>query len=86
MEVLFKPGYLDPSYGNIRISQVLALLLILGAITLIIVRRKSGLASAYYHDPIVTSKPERNGGTDASTAKLDDASSNKEDEASNQKE
>ncbi|MNZ58583.1 Prolipoprotein diacylglyceryl transferase [compost metagenome] len=61
MAIVFNQGYLDPSYGNIRISQVLALLLIIGAIILIIVRRRTGLASAYYHDPIVTSKPERNG-------------------------
>ncbi|MBD2872619.1 prolipoprotein diacylglyceryl transferase [Paenibacillus arenilitoris] len=60
MELVFMQGYLDPSYGNIRISQALALLLIIGAIVLIIVRRRTGHASAHYNDPIVTSKPERN--------------------------
>lgn len=64
MEIVFKLGYLDPAYGNIRISQALALLLILGAIVLIVVRRRTGLASERYLDPIVTSKPERNDGVD----------------------
>lgn len=64
MEVAFSQGYLDPSYGNIRISQVVALLLIIGAIVLIIVRRKTGMASVRYLDPIVTTRPERNGGVD----------------------
>lgn len=70
MELVFKQGYLDPAYGNIRISQVLALLLILGSIVLIVVRRKTGLASAHYLDPIVTSKPERNGGIDAAPTEV----------------
>ncbi|WP_424768580.1 prolipoprotein diacylglyceryl transferase [Paenibacillus sp. sgz302251] len=68
MEVLFVQGYLDPSYGNVRISQALALLLIASMIVLIIVRRKTGLADAYYHDPIVSSKPERNVSADEAAA------------------
>lgn len=86
MEILFKQGYLDPAYGNIRISQVLALLLIVAAIVFIVVRRKSGLPKAYYHDPIVTSRPDRNGGSDAATAALEDSSSSKEDAGSKGKE
>lgn len=62
---VFDPGYLDPSYGNIRISQLLALLLILGAIAFIIIRRVTGAANVYYSDPIVTSRPERNGEPEA---------------------
>jgi phosphatidylglycerol---prolipoprotein diacylglyceryl transferase len=80
---LFKQGYLDPAYGNIRISQVLALLLIIGAVALIIVRRKTGLATARYLDPITTTKPERNGGSDAASVNaVHNASSSKEDEVS----
>ncbi|MHA7965412.1 prolipoprotein diacylglyceryl transferase [Paenibacillus sp. CAU 1782] len=57
---VFEPGYLDPAYGNIRISQLLALLLIAAAIVFIIVRRVTGAANVRYSDPIITTKPERN--------------------------
>ncbi|CAM4293432.1 prolipoprotein diacylglyceryl transferase [Paenibacillus alkaliterrae] len=72
MEVMFLQGYLDPAYGNVRISQVMALLLILGAIVLIVVRRRTGLAFAYYHDPIVSSKPEKNDGANGAVADLNE--------------
>jgi phosphatidylglycerol:prolipoprotein diacylglycerol transferase len=49
-------GYLDPAYGNIRISQLLALILVLSGIVFIAVRRASGAAVVYYHDPIVSTK------------------------------
>lgn len=78
MEVAFSQGYLDPSYGNIRISQVVALLLIIGAIVLIIVRRKTGLASVRYQDPIVTTRPERNGGVDPVDTSKDGTTTGKE--------
>lgn len=53
----FEQGYLDPSYGNIRISQLLALLIIVAAILLIIIRRVTGEPKAHYSDPIVCTKP-----------------------------
>jgi len=53
MRLLFgEPGYLDPAYGNIRSSQLLALLLVIAAIALIAGRRAGGRASVYYGDPI----------------------------------
>lgn len=61
MDTVFDQGYLDPAYGNIRISQMLALLLILAAIVFIVVRRLGASAKLYYSDPIVTTRPERNG-------------------------
>ncbi|WP_214626611.1 prolipoprotein diacylglyceryl transferase [Paenibacillus agaridevorans] len=61
MTGVFDQGYLDPAYGNIRISQMLALLLIVAAIAFIIIRRATGNATVRYLDPIVTTKPERNG-------------------------
>ncbi|WP_168118877.1 prolipoprotein diacylglyceryl transferase [Paenibacillus sp. HB172176] len=61
MDTVFDRGYLDPSYGNIRISQALAVLLIIGAILFIVLRRVNGKANVYYADPIVTTRPERNG-------------------------
>ncbi|MEK3884918.1 prolipoprotein diacylglyceryl transferase [Paenibacillus sp. PL2-23] len=61
MDAVFDAGYLDPSYGNIRISQMLALLLILAAIAFIVIRRLNGGPKVYYSDPVVTTKPERNG-------------------------
>ncbi|MFD0589771.1 prolipoprotein diacylglyceryl transferase [Paenibacillus sp. GCM10027627] len=61
MNGVFDPGYLDPAYGNIRISQLIALLLVVGAIIFVVWRRVNGTAPVYYSDPIVTTKPERNG-------------------------
>lgn len=52
----FEQGYLDPAYGNIRSSQLFALLIILLAIVLIVFRRVTGRSRAYYSDPIVSSK------------------------------
>lgn len=52
----FEQGYFDPAYGNIRISQLLALLIIIAAIIIIVVRRVTGQANAYYSDPIVSTK------------------------------
>lgn len=52
----FEPGALDPEYGNIRISQLLAILIVIAAVVLIIYRRKSGLSSARYSDPIISTK------------------------------
>lgn len=52
----FQEGYLDPAYGNVRISQLLAIVFFVVAIVLIIVRRKNGQANIRYSDPIVSSK------------------------------
>ncbi|MGZ0039158.1 prolipoprotein diacylglyceryl transferase [Paenibacillus ottowii] len=52
----FEPGYLDPSYGNVRISQLLAIFIIVAAVIFILVRRRKGSAVARYSDPIVSSK------------------------------
>jgi len=54
MLLLAPPGKMD--YGNIRVSQMLAVLLILAAIALIVYRRAKGYSSARYSDPIVSSK------------------------------
>ncbi|MFE4714711.1 prolipoprotein diacylglyceryl transferase [Paenibacillus sp. NPDC056722] len=58
----FEPGFLDPNYGNIRISQLLSLLIIVAAVVLIIIRRTTGQPKAHYSDPIVSTKT---GNTDA---------------------
>ncbi|MDO7908497.1 prolipoprotein diacylglyceryl transferase [Paenibacillus sp. JX-17] len=52
----FEQGFLDPNYGNVRVSQMLALIIIIVAIILIIVRRATGRAKEHYNDPIVSSK------------------------------
>ncbi|MFS0724716.1 prolipoprotein diacylglyceryl transferase [Paenibacillus sp. 1P07SE] len=54
----FTPGALDPAYGNVRISQLLALVIILVCIALIVIRRSTGAASQRYLDPIVSSKAD----------------------------
>lgn len=56
MTLVFEQGYLDPVYGNVRISQLLALLLIIFMIGLVIYRRVTGLAKERYSDPIVSTK------------------------------
>ncbi|MFB5761927.1 prolipoprotein diacylglyceryl transferase [Paenibacillus medicaginis] len=52
----FEPGYLDPAYGDVRISQLLAVGLVVAAVIFIIMRRTSGRAPERYSDPIVSSK------------------------------
>ncbi|EAA9756120.1 prolipoprotein diacylglyceryl transferase, partial [Salmonella enterica] len=52
----FEQGYLDPAYGNVRISQLLAIGIIVVAIVFIVVRRMTGKADVRYSDPIVSSK------------------------------
>ncbi|CAG7648785.1 Phosphatidylglycerol--prolipoprotein diacylglyceryl transferase [Paenibacillus solanacearum] len=49
--------------GNVRISQLLAVLIVISAIVLIIVRRRTGAASEYYADPIyrIGEEPAVNG-------------------------
>jgi phosphatidylglycerol---prolipoprotein diacylglyceryl transferase len=54
MLVLFEPGAM--AYGNVRISQLLAILLIIGAIAFIVIRRVKGYSSARYSDPIESSR------------------------------
>jgi len=56
MTAVFEQGYLNPAEGNIRISQLLALLLVVGGILMIVVRRKLGYASERYNDPLVNFK------------------------------
>lgn len=56
MDAVFDQGYLDPEYGNIRISQLLALLIVLFGILFIVYRRVSGKASERYNDPLVNYK------------------------------
>ena len=52
----FEQGYLDPAYGNVRISQLLAIGIIIVAVVFIVVRRVTGKADVRYSDPIVSSK------------------------------
>jgi hypothetical protein len=48
----FEAGYMTYG-GNVRISQLLAVLIVLAAIVLIVYRRKSNAAAEQYADPIV---------------------------------
>lgn len=52
----FEPGYLDPLEGNVRSSQLLALLIIVAGIVFIIVRRQLGHAKERYSDPLFNNK------------------------------
>jgi phosphatidylglycerol:prolipoprotein diacylglycerol transferase len=51
-------GAMDPG-KNIRVSQLLAILIILCAIGLIVYRRKKGYANVRYADPIVSKRQEK---------------------------
>lgn len=50
-------GYLDPAYGNVRSSQLLALLIVIAGIVAIIVWRKAQPNRERYLDPLVCTKP-----------------------------
>lgn len=52
----FEHGALDAGYGNVRISQLLAILIVVAAVVLIIVRRVTGQAKEHYLDPIISTK------------------------------
>jgi phosphatidylglycerol:prolipoprotein diacylglycerol transferase len=54
MKLVFEPGQLDD--GNVRISQLLSILIILAAIVLIYYRRSLVPPTARYSDPIISSK------------------------------
>jgi phosphatidylglycerol:prolipoprotein diacylglycerol transferase len=54
MTLLFEPGAME--YGNVRISQLLAILIVVASIVLIVLRRKKGWSSERYSDPIRSSK------------------------------
>lgn len=56
MTFVFQPGFLDPAYGNVRISQLLAIVLIIACAAAIGVRRTLGMATERYLDPIINYK------------------------------
>ncbi|TYP69212.1 prolipoprotein diacylglyceryl transferase [Paenibacillus methanolicus] len=71
MNIVFEPGYLDAAYGNVRISQLISVLLIVAAVILIIVRRRNGMAKDRYLDPIINYKtglPAGSAGNSGSTS------------------
>ena len=51
MSALFETG--NMSYGNVRVSQLVSVLIIISAVTLIVYRRKKGYAQIRYSDPII---------------------------------
>lgn len=54
MTAVFEEGNMD--YGNVRISQLVSIILILVSIFFIVYRRKKGLSAERYSDPLVCSK------------------------------
>jgi phosphatidylglycerol---prolipoprotein diacylglyceryl transferase len=73
MTTVFEAGYLDPAYGNIRISQLVAILLVVAGIALWVYRRYSGAASERYMDPIINFKTGLPAGAAADAQEADDA-------------
>lgn len=63
MLVLFEPGSMD--YGNVRISQLIGILIIIAAVILIVLRRKKGWSAEKYSDPIVSTKSAPPAATEA---------------------
>jgi phosphatidylglycerol:prolipoprotein diacylglycerol transferase len=53
MTATFEQGYLNPAEGNIRSSQLLAMILVIAGIVFIVVRRQFGWAKERYSDPLV---------------------------------
>jgi phosphatidylglycerol:prolipoprotein diacylglycerol transferase len=56
MTAAFEQGYLNPAEGNIRSSQLLAMILVIAGIVFIVVRRQFGWAKERYSDPLVNHK------------------------------
>jgi phosphatidylglycerol:prolipoprotein diacylglycerol transferase len=63
MLVLFEPGSMD--YGNVRISQLIGILIIIAAVILIVLRRKKGWSAKKYSDPIISTKSAPPAATEA---------------------
>jgi len=89
----FQQGAIEPGYGNIRVSQLLSLILIVAAILLMIIRRRAGLSKEHYSDPIVSSKlahheldTEHDTATGSSSAPTIPSSSSSKDRYDHQKE
>ncbi|MWC30845.1 prolipoprotein diacylglyceryl transferase [Paenibacillus sp. MMS18-CY102] len=55
----FQAGYLNGLEGNVRISQLISVALLLVTVIIIVVRRTSGSGKVKYLDPIVSSKPPK---------------------------
>ena len=53
MNALFEPGYLPEEGGNVRIAQLIGVLIIIAAVVLIVLRRRSGRPVVHYADPVV---------------------------------
>jgi phosphatidylglycerol:prolipoprotein diacylglycerol transferase len=77
MTALFEQGYLDPEYGNVRTSQLLAVLLVVACVAFLLYRRFSGAAAERYADPIVVRRPD---GPDALPLQGEDAEANRKTE------
>lgn len=58
MTVIFEPGYLDPAYGTVRISQLIAIVCVIGGIAFIVINRLMKGTPVYYKDPIVSLKKQ----------------------------
>lgn len=65
----FEAGNLDPAIGNIRISQLISVLLVIAAVILIIGRRTTGEAKVRYLDPIINYKTGLPAGTETAEKK-----------------
>ncbi|MFD2334252.1 prolipoprotein diacylglyceryl transferase [Cohnella sp. GCM10020058] len=61
-------GYLDPAYGNVRSSQLLAVILVVASIVAIIVRRAMNPDRTRYLDPLARNKAVEADAADASLA------------------
>ncbi|MFD3262172.1 prolipoprotein diacylglyceryl transferase [Paenibacillus lentus] len=64
----FEPGHLDPTYGNVRISQLLALVIIVIAIVFIAIRRRTIPDLPRYSDPIISTKNQEIENVSSTTA------------------
>jgi len=53
MDVVFEAGHLPEGGGNVRIAQLIGLLIITAAVLLMVIRRQKGYAAERYSDPIV---------------------------------
>jgi len=55
----FHVGYLPPIEGNIRISELVSVILLLVTVVVIVTRRVSGSYQVRYLDPVVSKKPQQ---------------------------
>ncbi len=74
MTLLFQPGHMEEGFGDVRIAQVIGVVIILAAVAIIVLRRRLGYAREHYADPIVSTREPKESLDEPAAAREETAS------------